>query len=628
MAAVLAADVVGYSRMMAVDEAGTHARLKSLLEDFIEPSVSEHRGRVVKLMGDGVLVEFGSVIDAVECAVALQTGILQRQGHESDDRRFAFRIGINIGDIIKDGEDIFGDGVNIAARLEGLADPGGILISGTAFDQAKSKIQAGFEYLGEQSVKNIPEPIRTYRVLLDQDAIGTVTAHPGSKRRLLPSIPLTIAAAVLVLFLGSLMWWLKPWAAREEPASVARMALALPDKPSIAVLPFDNLSANSEREYFSDGLTEDVIAALSRIPDLFVISRNSTFAYKSKPVTIQAVAEELGVHYVLEGSVQFAEDGRLRVTAQLIDALTGFHVWTGRFDRTSEDLFAIKDEISLNVVSNLQLKLSEGEMVRVKKRYTNNLEAWLLYYEGRDYAFRIDNESNQIAKEILTKSLEIDPNFVPSIALLGRRYVNDGRFKWSESIDASFEQAKALAERALEIDDQIADVHQLLMAYHLFYKRDHDEAIVHAERAVNVDPNNSIARFDLGYAYMKSGQPKKAIPELQIAMRLSPQFPDFFLENLGEAFLMAEQCDEAEKAYFRVIDRKAKSPTILGESHMGLALCLARDDKTDEARLQIKKATEINPRFTVSYLREWLIYRDQDYLNWYLTTVEELGLPK
>ncbi len=417
LAAILAADVVGYSRLMAADEEGTLARLKALRREFIDPRTSAHHGRIVKLMGDGALVEFASVVDAVRCAVDIQRGMAERNADTATEQQIAFRIGINLGDVIIDGDDIYGDGVNVAARLEGLADPGAVVISGTAFDQAKNKIDAGFEYLGEQQVENLPEPVRTYRVLLDPEAAGTIKGE--SRRRLhwgwvaAASVVLVIAATGLVMDL------ILSWEQRSAPGDAA---LPLPDKPSIAVLPFDNLSADPEEEYFVDGLTDDLITDLSKVSGLFVIARNSVFTYKDQAVDIRKVAEQLGVRYVLEGSVRRA-GGRVRINAQLIEGSTGRHVWADRYDREYAEIFTLQDEVIARIVEALEVELSETEQNQVARLPTENLEAYNSYLRAEDLIYRSDRASVAAALGLYEKALALRPELCRRLCGLrqGRR---------------------------------------------------------------------------------------------------------------------------------------------------------------------------------------------------------------
>jgi TolB-like protein/class 3 adenylate cyclase len=422
LAAILAADVVGYSRLVGDDEAGTITRLRKLRKDFIEPVIADYHGRVVKLMGDGALVEFASAVDAVECAVAIQTGVAQREAVLPDDRRLAFRIGINVGDIIVEDGDILGDGVNVAARLEGLAEPGGICIARNVWNQVKAKLGLPFEPMGEHRVKNIAEPVTVYRVNLE--------AGGGALRRRSPWRPhrwqAAAAALVLVLVAGATGAWYTLWRPLPVPAPVAtiaastgaaeaRPALPLPDKPSIAVLPFENLSGDPKQERLAGGITEDVITDLSRFHELFVIARNSTEVYKGKPVDVREVARDLGVRYVLEGSLQIEGD-RVRITAQLIDATTGNHVWADRYDRPLEDVFAVQDEVTQKIASTLAAPwggvLTQAGRESARRKPPQNLQAYDYYLLGIEHKHRFTEEDNKKAHELLAKAIEIDPGFV------------------------------------------------------------------------------------------------------------------------------------------------------------------------------------------------------------------------
>ena len=377
LAAILAVDVVGYSRLMGADEAGTHARLRALRHDLIEPAIAAHHGRTVKLMGDGALVEFASVVDAVQCAVAIQRSMAERSADAAQDRRIDLRIGVNLGDVIIEGDDIYGEGVNVAARLEGLAEPGGICVSRTVFDHVRNKVDLGFEHRGEYQAKNIAEPVVVYRVLPDPESAGTVVEAPRAwlARWQLPAA----TAGLTVLLAAAGLAWLKPWTA--DTALVERMAFALPDKPSLAVLPFDNLNDDAEQEYFVDGMTDDLITDLSKHSGLFVIARNSAFTYKGQPANVQQVAEELGVHYVLEGSVRRAGD-QLRINAQLIDAVTGGHLWAERYDGSVADVFALQDQVTRNIVIALAVRLTGEEQGREARTETENPQAYDAFLRG------------------------------------------------------------------------------------------------------------------------------------------------------------------------------------------------------------------------------------------------------
>ncbi len=423
LAAIMAVDVVGYSRLIGADEAGTLARVKAHRVELAEPLIAEHRGRVVKLTGDGALVEFGSAVDAVECAVAIQNCIAEREAAEPEARRIRYRIGINIGDIVLEDGDIFGDGVNVAARLEGLAEPGGICVARNVYNQVETKLDLTFEPMGEHTVKNIAKPITVYRVLP-----GSARAAKRGPFHLDSALrgprQAAIAAAVAVLLVaGAAGAWHTFWRPSAPPAAVAeiagsgaaqaRPALPLPDKPSIAVLPFDNLSGEARYQRLADGITEDIITDLSRFRDLFVIARNSTFFYKDKPTDVRQIARELGVRFVLEGSLQ-AQDERVRITAQLIDASTGNHVWSERYDRFLDDVFAVQDEVTQSIVA--QLGGLYGAITRVgrdvaRRKPSESLQAYDYYLLGIETTARFTKEDLKTAQELFRKALQLDPNF-------------------------------------------------------------------------------------------------------------------------------------------------------------------------------------------------------------------------
>ncbi|MFO7737007.1 MAG: adenylate/guanylate cyclase domain-containing protein, partial [Desulfatiglandaceae bacterium] len=396
LTAILSADVKGYSRLMGENEVSTVETLKSYRE-VIFSLAEQFSGRVVDSPGDNILAEFSSVVDAVECAAKIQEDLKEKNASLPENRRMEFRIGVNLGDVIDDEGRIYGDGVNVAARVEGLAEGGGICISGTAFDQIGKKLPLGYEYLGEQEVKNIEKPIRVYQVLTAPEAVGKVIGEEVRRRKRWPSATVAVA---LTLVLGALAVWnfySRPPAI--EPASIEKMAFPLPDKPSIAVLPFDNMSGDPEQEYFSDGLTEEIITALSKTDQLFVIARNSTFTYKGKPVKVQQVAEDLGIRYVLEGSVR-KDAERVRITAQLVDAIEGIHLWAERYDRDLKDIFEVQDEITMRIITALQVKLTEGEQARISGNATDNLEAYLKELQAREHFFRMNKQGSMRAREL------------------------------------------------------------------------------------------------------------------------------------------------------------------------------------------------------------------------------------
>ena len=426
--AILSADVKGYSRLMGEDEEAT-VRTITAHRKVITSVIQKYRGRVVDSPGDNILAEFVSVVDAVQSAVEIQEVVRAKNAELPDERKMEFRVGINLGDVIQEGERIYGDGVNIAARVEGLADPGGICISGSAYEQIENKLALGYDYIGEHTVKNIVKPIRVYRVPTGPEILQKVT----EEKRPAPSWQRTALAVVIALVVvagGVAIWKTYRPSPQMEVASVEKMAFPLPDKPSIAVLPFTNLSDDPEQDYFSDGLTEEIISALGSVPRLFVIARNSTFTYKGKPVKVQQVAEELGVRYVLEGSVRKSGD-KMRITAQLIDALNGHHLWAKRYDRNLSDIFAVQDEITKKIITAMQVKLTEGEQIRAAARGTANLEAYLKCLQAKEYIQLVNIESIALAKQLAEEAIALDPEYAWAYYTLGTA-PHGGGVGWSE----------------------------------------------------------------------------------------------------------------------------------------------------------------------------------------------------
>ncbi len=483
LAAVLAADVAGYTRLMGADEDATMAAWWSNREQVIDPTIEENRGRIVKHTGDGFLAEFASVGDAVRAALAMQTEIARRNEGVPAGRRMEFRIGINLCDIMADAEDIYGDGVNIAARVEALAEPGGICVTGAVRDQTQARLGLEYEDLGEQTVKNVAEPVRVYRLRFAGAAQAPASeGTPASARRLDRRWAAAVATLVLAVVVVSGALWLRPLERAFEAASEERMAFPLPDKPSVAVLPFDNLSGDPEQEHFADGLTENIISTLSRVPSMFVIARNSTFTYKGKPVNVQEVAENLGVHYVLEGSIRIADD-RVRVTAQLIDALAGNHIWSEQYDRAYGDLFALHDDITRKIVTALQVELTDGEQARVWSAHTSNPEAGNLLMKGVEKFYRFNKHDNLLARAELERAVDADPNFGLGYTLLAWTHWADASYAWTDSPERSLTRAVFFANKAMALDPDIPDVYALRGAIHL-YRREFADAIAASEKAL------------------------------------------------------------------------------------------------------------------------------------------------
>ncbi len=534
---ILAADVVGYSRLMALDEAGTLARLKAHRKELIEPKAAEYHGRVVKLMGDGILMEFGSVVDAVSFAVEVQRAVAERNADQPADRRIAYRIGVNIGDIVVDGDDILGDGVNIAARLEALADPGGICLSGKVHDEVKSKLGVAFEDLGRQRVKNIPEPVRAFKVRLDSARAQPRVATPA-RARALPSAWRVAAVAGATLFaVVAAVLWLRPWEPRVEPASEERMAFPLPDKPSIVVLPFANISDEAGQEYFVDGITEDLTTDLAKLPGIFVISRNSAFTYKGRSAQIRQVAEELGVRYVLEGSVRRAGD-RVRINAQLIDATTGGHVWAERYDGSADDVFTLQDRVAAKIVEALAVKLLPDDIERISRAGTDNAAAHDAYLLGLSAYYRRTPEDNAKAAAYLAKAIRLDPDYSTAHTALAKVYIRavTGEHAYAEKLGIFWTDGYTKAWRLLEqgMARPNADFH-VLRSWLALRKRQHERAIAEARQALQLNPNDADALEALAEALIYAGRPKQGIDFAKRAMRQNPSLLGRSLYLLGLA---------------------------------------------------------------------------------------------
>lgn len=607
LAAVLHADVKGYSRLMGDDDVAT-VRTLTEYKDVLTRLVQDHRGRVVDTAGDGFLVEFASVVDAVQCAIKLQQEFKAKNAELPEDRRMEFRIGINVGDVIEQGEQIFGDGVNIAARLEGLAEPGGICISGTAYDHVKNKLKLEYEFLGEQYVKNIAEPVRSYRVLTEPGAAargigGQKVKSPGLRRSVLASVlVLVVAAAVATI------WHTYP-RAPVPPADVSAPktpVLDVPDKPSIAVLPFVNMSGDPEQEYFSDGITEEIITRLAQIPKLFVIARNSTFAFKGKPVNVQQVGQELGVRYVLEGSVRRAQD-RVRITAQLIDAKSGVHAWAERYDRDLKDIFGVQDEITEHIASALQVKLTgeEQALAAAEKAPARNPEASEKIMRAMDYMGREGQEANLKARDLLEQAAALDPQSARAHAALAKTYLTDVAAGWSQSPRESMEKAETYAQRALALNDKVDFTH-LIMSRVCLSKRQHDRAIQEAERAVALNPNGADAWASLGRALVFDCRPEEAIERLNNAIRLNPIPPSWYFQMLGSAYVGAKRYDDAVAAYKKAIQQQPSDPGVL----MGLAAAYSLAGRQEEARAAAAELLKAKPGFSVDQAAKKLPYKN------------------
>jgi TolB-like protein/class 3 adenylate cyclase/Tfp pilus assembly protein PilF len=552
LAAVLIADVVGYGRHSQVDEEGTRARFRADVHEILEPKIAAHGGRLIKTMGDGLLVEFHSVVEALRCAVDVQRAKAERNGAAPAGHRLDFRIGINLGDVIVEGDDIHGDGVNIADRLQGLAEPGGIAISGTAYDHVHTKLPVGFDSLGERLMKNIAEPVRVYRVVLDTAAAGKTV---GKSRTAMRSLrwPAAAAAAILLLLLaaGAVAWW-RSWQPRIEPASIERMALPLPDKPSIAVLPFANMSDDAKQEYFADGITDDLITELSKVSGLFVISRNSTFVYRGRSVPTKQVSEELGVRYVLEGSVQRAGD-QLRINAQLIDALDGGHVWADRFDGSLIDVFALQDKVASSIADALAVRLTAADRIALDQHETSVPAAYDAFLRGWLHLRRDTPQDYAKAVSYLEAATKLDPDYGRAYAALAMVYIQSFDLRWTVSLGLARFEARQTAWRYLKKGQEhpTALSHQVA-AMILWLDGQPDKALAEVKASIALDPGDALSYAYMGVVLISLDRPAEAVPAIRTAMRLDPHYPPLFEYFLGLAQFALERFEEAAASFATV----------------------------------------------------------------------------
>jgi adenylate cyclase len=617
LAAILSADVVGYSRLMAEDEAAT-IRTLTMYRDQIATLVREHRGRVVDAPGDNLLAEFPTALDAVQAAVEIQRILKVRNADLPAERKMEFRVGVHLGDVAIEGERVYGDGVNIAARLEGLADPGGICISGNVYDLVQSKTDLGYDDIGEQSVKNIPKPVRAYRVRME-----AVAATPEVESRPTRRIGPVVAVVLGVGAVAAALWgvYLRPTPV-ETPGPTEAVGLELPDRPSIAVLPFANMSGDPEQEYFSDGISEDLITDLSRISGLFVIARNSSFVYKGRPVSVPQVGRELGVRYVLEGSVRKAND-RLRITAQLVDTTTGGHVWAERYDRQLEDIFALQDEVTGKIVDALEVSLTKREQAGAEDVPTDNLEAYDSYLRGNAYFRHQTKESTRQAREMFEKAIELDPEFAWPHGMLALVYFQEWWNQWTDD-PRVVERGFGFAQQSMVLDDSTAFPYVVLSWINFLANRRHRLAISQAEKAISLSPNHPMGYAALANALTHSGYQKETIRAAKAAIRLDPHnvsLPELYLCN---AYRLLRRYEDAIAACTRSINALPDYLT----AHLVLAVIHVDLDEMQAAKRETAEVMRISPRFSLKVLEERLPYKDPALTEHMIAALRKAGLPE
>jgi TolB-like protein len=575
LAAILAADVAGYGRLMGADDEGTLVQLKTDRQGLVDPKIKKHRGRVIKTIGDGMLVEFASVVDAVRCAIEIQTGMVERNRAKPQDKRIDFRVGINVGDVIVDGSDIYGEGVNVAARLEGLAEPGGICVSDRVQEEVQGKVDVTFEDIGDRQLKNIARPVRVYRVRLNGSA-----SKPG---------------------------------------------LALPDEPSIAVMPFNNMSGDPEQEYFADGMVEEIITALSRMRWLFVIARNSSFTYKSRAVDVKQVGRELGVRYVLEGSVRKAVN-RVRITAQLVDASTRMHLWADRFEGALDDVFDLQDQVTASVVGAISPRLEQAEIERAKHKPTESLSAYEYYLRGIANFHQWTREANNQALPLFYRAIELDPRFSSAYGMAANCYAQRKGLRWMTDRVNETSEADRLARRAAEVgrDDAVALARAGFALAYVVHDLDGGVALI--DRALLLSPNLAEVLHFSGWARIYLGDPEVAIEHFACAMRLSPLDPSIFTMQMGTAFahFFAGRYDNASSWAEKALREKPNYHPALRIAAASNALA----GRLKEAQTAIALSRRLNSTPHISNLKNQIPLRRPEDLARYAEGLRKAGLPE
>ena len=577
LAAIVAADVAGYSRLVGADEEGTLRALRAHRAEFIDPLLLEHGGRIANTAGDSLLLEFASVVDAVRCTLAMQRGMAERNNEIDHDKQIRFRAGINVGDVVVEGNDLLGDGVNIAARVEALAEPGGMAISDDAFRQVRDRLDIAWSDGGEHEVKNITRPVKIWRW------------SPGGQQK-------------------------------DAVVEIGEQPLSLPDKPSIAVLPFDNMSNDPEQEYFADGITEDIITSMSKVSSLFVIARNSTFTLKGKPVKVQDVGRDLGVRYVLEGSVRKAGN-RVRVTAQLVDALNGQHLWAERYDRDLDDIFALQDELSLKIVTSAAVRLSDQDNRRLTQRRTDNIDAYDHLLRGRDQLTRHTPGANALALDHFERAAVLDPEYAAAYVHLAESHLQQMQLGWSSNPTKQLTQSLEYANHAIAIDDEYGPAHGVLGQIYLWQKN-YDGAILEGERRMALNPGDAEGMATLAMTLVFSGEPERALEAMARAMRLDPQYPFWHLHVVGLCNFSLEHFDDAIAAFRRGIIRNPESMPM----HLMLAAATALTDDRHTAASELAESKRLVPDLTISFITEQVPYQRGEDTDRLVAGLKRAGL--
>lgn len=625
LAAILAADVAGYSRLTELNEEASTATLR-LYRAVVEESVSAHRGHIFSSAGDGIVAEFPSIVEAIRCAVEIQNEITNRNAAVPEDGRMQFRIGVNLGDVITEENNLYGTGVNVAVRLEQLAEPGGICISQTVYDQVRKIVEIPFEDIGERRLKNIAEPVRVYRIL---PAPLPWLKRLFSRTRIRRRFGVAAVVALLLLAVAAGASYLRQPAALWTALFGDAGGLSLPEHPTIAVLPFDDLSATGDQQYLADGITEELITGLAKFPDLVVMARNSTFTYKDKPTDIRQVGKELNVRYVVEGSVQ-RSDPNVRVTAQLIDASTGRHLWADRYDRQVDSIFAIRDEITRSIagtLGGLAGKLAQAEVARVSGKDPNSFTAYDCLMRGWYEWRKLTRSSNAAARDLFEQARKIDPNYARAYAGLAWTYALDYDFEWTDDYDKTVKLALEMASTAVRLDSNDYQAHWAL-GWAYLYNWEHEEATAGYLRARDLNPNDAELLAEMANLLIYIGQPKQAIDQLKEAIRLNPFHENWYLEYLGWAYEEAGMPQEAIGILEQVIDRDPNKEQLWVLPTLAAAYAHPTVGRMDDARKIVKTILSLEPEFSISEVVSRAPYKTKEQIDRYVNALRRAGLPE
>ncbi len=624
LAVILHADVAGSTRLVQLNETIAHRRIRDAFHRFSQ-TIDAYNGITHEIRGDALVAEFDRASDAVEASLVFQAENTRINETLNDDIQPNLRIGISLGEVVFADNTVTGEGVVLAQRLEQLAAPGAVCIQGAIHEAVPGRLPFTYQSLGEQEIKGFSEPVRAFAVALKS---GEAVPPPEPYVRAVKFVArdskrqwISLAVIACLVIAGAVFFWIKPWQPPEEPAAVAQMSFPLPAEPSIAVLPFDNMSGDPIQDAIADGFTESLITALAQMPELFVISRNSTFTYKDKPVKAKQVAEELGVRYVLEGSIQ-KEGQILRVNAQLIDAVTGHHLWANKYDRDVNAMFAVQDELVRKIFTALQIKLTAGEHGRVWQQGTENFDAYLAWLEGWKHFRSPGKDENAIARQLILKAIDMDPNWAMPYTTVTWTHWKDIYNGWSDTPDESLKLAEESAQKALALNESYPGVYAALGAVEQL-KGNLSKAIAHQEKAVALGPNISVYQAILADNLNYAGRSDEAIALVKKAMRLEPTYQPWYLSTLGDAYTSAGKYEEAVKAYEQLLQRRPQSAF----GHAGLIVNLIWLGREAEAREYAKKLMEIEPTFTLTAHRKRLTYEDTAYVERLLSALREAGLP-